>query len=149
MLHGFKYSNQIFLSVELGALLAGCVQAHYGDIDFDAVVSVPLHRRKWRERSYNQAEVLARELARTRKIDLIKNALCRNRFTPSQTNLSASERLLNVRNAFVVLQPDWISERRILLVDDVMTTGATVNECAKVLMQAGAVSVHVATVARG
>jgi ComF family protein len=149
LLHEFKYSNQVYLMDDLGALLAGCIEAHYGDIDFDAIVSVPLYHSRLRERSYNQSELLAKFVERVSGIPLLPAGMRRRRFTPTQTNLSARERLLNVHSAFEVAKADWVDGRRILLVDDVMTTGATVNECAKELMRVGAVSVHVATVARG
>ncbi len=149
VLHDFKYRKQTHLAVDLGSLLAGCVQAHFSGIAFDGVAYVPLHPRKGRERSFNQARLLTADVARRLDLPVLHNCLKRVRFTRTQTRLNAEERKQNVKGAFEVAMPDWISGRRILLVDDVMTTGATVNEIASVLMQAGALSVHVATVARG
>ena len=145
----FKYGKQCHLAVDLGSLLAGCVQAHFSDVAFDGVAYVPLHPRKGRERSFNQARLLAVDASRRLKIPVLHGCVKRVRFTSTQTRLNAEERKRNVRGAFEVSMPDWTSGRRILLVDDVMTTGATVNECARVLMDTGALSVHVATVARG
>ena len=149
VLHKFKYNRQTHLAVDLGALLAGCVRAHYGDIRFDGVAYVPLHPRKGRERTYNQAALLANEVARSLGISVLYGSLRRIRFTRTQTRLNSSERRANVKGAFVCNMAGWIESRRILLVDDVMTTGATVNACADALMRSGAISVHVATVARG
>lgn len=149
VIHAFKYQQQSHLAVELGGLLTGCVLAHYSDITFDGIAYVPLHPRKSRERSFNQAALLASNLGHRLGIPVMHGCLKRMRFTKTQTRLSADERKKNVRGAFRAAMPDWTDSRRILLVDDVMTTGATVNECAAVLMQGGALSVHVVTVARG
>jgi len=145
----FKYGKQCNLAVDLGSLLAGCVQAHYSGVVFDGVAYVPLHPRKARERSFNQARLLAADVSRRLNIPVLHSCIKRVRFTSTQTRLNSEERKKNVRGAFEATMPDWTCGRRILLVDDVMTTGATVNECARVLMDTGALSVHVATVARG
>jgi len=149
VLAAFKYGKQCNLAVDLGGLLVGCVQAYYSDIAFDGVAYVPLHPRKGRERSFNQARLLATDVARRLGLPILHRCLKRVRFTSTQTRLNAEERKQNVKGAFVAAMPEWTSGRRILLIDDVMTTGATVNEVARVLMQSGALSVHVATVARG
>jgi ComF family protein len=149
VVHAFKYERACHLAGDLGGLLAGCVRAHYAGIDFDGVAYVPLHPLKARERSFNQSRLLAVSSARQLEIPVLHRSLARVRMTCTQTRLSAEERKSNVRGAFRAAMPEWIDGRRLLLVDDVMTTGATVNECAKVLVQAGARSVHVVTVARG
>ncbi|MBT3191577.1 MAG: ComF family protein [Verrucomicrobia bacterium] len=148
-LHTFKYEKACHLAGDLGGLLAGCVRAHYADVSFDGVAYVPLHPRKGRERSFNQSRLLAADAAKRLSIPILHRALSRVRVTCTQTRLNAEERKRNVRGAFVATMPEWIEGRRLLLVDDVMTTGATVAECSRVLMDAGAVSVHVVTVARG
>ena len=149
VMHAFKYEHACHLAGDLGGLLAGCVSAHYAGIPFDGITYVPLHSRKGRERSYNQARLLAVSAGRKLGLAIQHRCLRRIRGTQTQTRLSAEERKRNVRGAFKAMTPEWINGRRLLLVDDVMTTGATVNECAKVLMDAGAYSVHVVTVARG
>ncbi len=149
VMHAFKYQRACHLAGDLGGLLAGCVRAHYAGVPFDAVAYVPLHPRKGRERSYNQSRLLAVSAARKLGLPVENRCLRRVRITTTQTRLSAEERKANVRGAFSALSPEWIDGRRILLVDDVMTTGATVNECARVLVEAGACCVYVATVARG
>ena len=149
VLHRFKYGKACHLSGDLSHLLAGCVNAHFSDIRFDGVAYVPLYPRKARERSYNQARLLAVDMARKLSLPILHRSLKLTRMTETQTHLNAEERKANVRGAFEVVMPAWIEGRRLLLVDDVMTTGATVGECARVLMAAGALSVHVVTVARG
>ena len=148
-LHAFKYRHATHLAADLGLLLHGCVSAHYRGERIDEITCVPLHLRKARERTYNQARLLAVTLGRRMGLPVTPDALERSRFTRTQTRLNAEERKTNVRGAFSTPMPDWITGRRWLLVDDVMTTGATVNECARVLRDHGAVSVLVATVARG
>jgi ComF family protein len=149
VLHRFKYSAATHVSRDLAVLLQACVRAHYGHAFIDAVAYVPLHAAKQRERTYNQAGLLAADLARLMRRPLAERCLERTRDTATQTRLSARERARNVRGAFVVRHPAWVQGRHLLLVDDVMTTGATVAACSRVLKEAGAASVHVVTVARG
>ena len=115
----------------------------------DWLTSVPLYARRQRERGYNQANLLARQLADHVGIRFRDGVLRRTRPTVSQTRLTAAQRLHNVRGVFSVPWPQRVRHARIVLVDDVMTTGATVNECARALRAAGAASVMVVSVARG
>jgi ComF family protein len=149
VMHAFKYQNACYLATDLGGMLAGCVMGHFAAVGFDGIAYVPLHRRKGRERSYNQSRLLASDVGRRLGLPVLHRSLTRVRMTRTQTRLNAEERKRNVRGAFQPGMPEWTDGRRILLVDDVMTTGATVNECARVLMDTGARSVHVVTVARG
>ena len=149
LLHGFKYGNMTWLRAELVRLLHAAYEVHYADCRMDAVVSVPLYPRRERERSYNQAQLLADALSGMLGIPSSPRGLRRVRDTQTQTNLRANQRRQNVRGAFEVVTPDWVEGRRLLLVDDVMTTGATVDECSRVLKAAGAAGVYVLSVARG
>jgi len=108
-----------------------------------------LHARRERERTYNQARLLAGGLAATLKLPLLRGCLYRVRFTRTQIDLSAYARRANVSGAFVAGDEAWLEGRCLLLADDVMTTGATINECARVLKRAGASRVFAVTVARG
>lgn len=150
MLMDFKYNHALWLEPFLADLLETAVRSHYDGVAFDAVCAVPLHPVKQRERGYNQSRLLAAALARRLRVTLMgRRALQRVRWTPSQTRLTAGQRLTNVRGAFGTTNPAAWTSRRILLVDDVMTTGATVGACARVILDAGAASVDVITVARG
>lgn len=121
--------------------------------DADFVAPVPLHRFRLMRRRFNQSALLAQAVGRSAEgVNLVyaPDLLLRRRHTPSQAGLNASQRQRNVRNAFS-LNPRWngnIEGRRILLVDDVLTTGATVSECARILRAAGVLSVDVLTLAR-
>ncbi|HUY27469.1 MAG TPA: ComF family protein [Candidatus Binataceae bacterium] len=112
------------------------------------IVPVPLHRGRLRWRGFNQAAILGEELSRRLKVPLDATALVRTRATAAQTSGDHDARRRNVRRAFAVARPDRIRARTILLVDDVMTTGATADECARVLLEAGAREVDVFTLAR-
>ncbi len=145
----FKYNAYVWLADDLSRYLEACVKVHYGQGCIDAIVSVPLFGRKERERTFNQSSLLARRLAKAIDAPFYGGSVVRTRDTGSQVKLNARQRRTNVLNAFRVVCRERIDGRSILLVDDVMTTGATVNECSKALKQAGAVEVNVITVARG
>lgn len=149
LLRGFKYRSRFWAADEIARLLRVCVETHYPGEEFDAVVPVPLYPTRQRERGFNQARMLASLLARQLRKPLLDKALIRVRRTPSQTRLTARERAFNVRDAFRIRRAGAIQNRKLLLVDDVMTTGATVNECARVLREGGAAEVFVVTAARG
>jgi ComF family protein len=149
MMHQYKYGRATWLCADLTDLLQGCVLAHYAVEEADVVVPVPLHAQKQRERGYNQAALLAVELGRRLGRPVVGDALARTRATQTQTRLHAAERRRNLHNAFAVRDPGWIRGRTALLVDDVMTTGATLSEAARTLKRAGAWRVWAATVARG
>lgn len=129
--------------------LVACVRTNYTGIHFDAVTFVPMSPRHERERSYNQARLLAAGLALALDLPLETDAIARCRDTGTQTRLTMKQRRENVRGAFAAVRPDRVRNRRFLLVDDVITTGATVNACAAALKEGGAASVHVVSVARG
>ncbi len=115
---------------------------------FDLIVPVPLHPARQRERGFNQAELLALELQRKCRLPLGR-VLQRTRYTTTQTQFDRSERMENLRGAFRLRRGCNVQDLRMLLVDDVLTTGSTLSECAFVLKKAGALSVYAATAARG
>lgn len=120
----------------------------YSADDCDVVIPVPLHRRRLWWRGFNQAALLAACVARRMERPLDLGSLVRLRPTPPQTSQNHDERRRNVRRAFAVRRPNRVKGRRVLLVDDVMTTGATADECARVLLKAGAGRVDVLTLTR-
>jgi ComF family protein len=144
LIHLFKYQRMKPLAAPLSNLLAAALPL---DETFDAVVPVPLHwRRRW-WRGFNQAELLARAVARRRGIPVC-GALRRRVSTRSQAGLTHRGRRMNVASAFRVANREAVEGKRLLLVDDVMTTGSTATACARALKRAGARRVVVLTVAR-
>jgi len=143
----FKFQGRRNLAGLLAPLLAETFFDSWTTDDFDLIVAVPLHPKRKRERGYNQSELLARALARSAAIPYSR-PLARIRPTLPQVGLTDSQRLENVRKAFRCDSAQAVSQRRILLVDDVMTTGATAASAAHSLLEAGALRVSVLTVAR-
>ncbi len=149
LIHEFKYNRKIHLRHQLGRWLAETLEdPRLAGRRFDLIVPVPLHPARQRERGFNQAELLARALHRHSGLAL-GGVLQRTRYTTTQTQFDRSERMENLRGAFRLRRGSNVQDLRMLLVDDVLTTGSTLSECASVLRQAGAISVHAATVARG
>jgi ComF family protein len=139
-----KYRGDPGLAVPLAELLA----AHYPFSDTALVVPVPLHLSRLRARGYNQALLLARGLARRRGLASSSRLLVRTRATAEHTTLGAEARRANVRDAFGLRPGASLGHTTVVLVDDVLTTGATADACARVLYGAGARQVHVYTVGR-
>ena len=147
--HRFKYDRHFYLRHPLTDWLAETLDdARIRAQPIGALVPVPLHSARFREREFNQADVLAELLAKRTGTPLLR-ALKRIRYTTTQTRLDRHERMENLRNAFRVRDTPAVQSRHLVLVDDIFTTGSTVDECARVLRLAGAASVRVATVARG
>lgn len=149
LIHMFKYNKGSWLRQDLGDIMSGCISAHYDVREIDYVIPVPLNIWKFRHRTYNQSELLARHIAKNNGLQLRTDLLERPRKTPTQTHLSATQRRKNVSGAFCINFPEFIKERTVLIVDDVMTTGATFNEIASVMKQAGAARVWCVALARG
>jgi competence protein ComFC len=116
---------------------------------YDYLVPVPLHKTKLRDREFNQVELLANYIAQQVAIPMVSDNLYRKKYTKPQMTIEATERLRNVRNAFAVRNPAVFKQKRVLLIDDIMTTGATVTECSRSLMNAGCMMVTVLVLARG
>ena len=147
-IHQFKYGRNITTGAALACLMA---DFDFPDIDFgifDAIVPVPLHIKRLRERGFNQSLILARALGKKHGMNVDFSLLKRCKLTLTQTGLDKKEREKNISGAFVAALPERIRGRNLILVDDVYTTGATINECAKTLVKAGAGQVAVLTLAR-
>lgn len=144
-IHGLKYHRNLALGDYFAPALIQVLAAQNWNIDL--IVPVPLSPNRRRQRGYNQAEILAFPLALAIHKPLISRALIKQRETPSQVGRSANERQENVKDAFFA-HPRFVSGRSILLVDDVVTTGATMSACAEALLNAGAHSVYGLTLAR-
>jgi ComF family protein len=144
LIHLFKYTRIRTLAGPLGEMIASAVPR---DQSFDVVTPMPLHWRRRLTRGFNQSELLARAVARRYGLR-VENVVSRRKATPAQAGLSNAKRRANVAGAFQVKRPQAIAGRRVLLVDDVMTTGATAAACAAALRQAGASYVALLTLAR-
>jgi ComF family protein len=144
-IHVFKYKPLQALGVPLAAWMADQVRM---TVPLDIAMPVPLHRSRLRHRGFNQALLLAQGVSGRFSVPLSYENLLRTRSTRPQVELSGRERAENVRGAFAVDRPGEVRDRKVLLIDDVFTTGATMNECAKVLKDAGAAAVTVLTLAR-
>ena len=156
MIRHYKYECRPELAFPLASLLWQSLLLYWNPQQFDCIIPVPLHRGRLRSRGFNQAELLVRHwpgLALRQGIFFDKStiqctALVRYRNTPPQTGLGRRQRSANLKHAFKLSDSDIVKGCRVLLVDDVLTTGATVNACSRVLMRAGAASVKVLTLAR-
>lgn len=148
-IHRYKYSRALWFEPFLAGLLISAAAAELKQSGWQRIVPVPLHPTKAREREFNQSQRLARQLSRATGIPLNDRCLQRVQPTRTQTLLSRHERAANVRSAFAVSRRAQFAGERIVLIDDVFTTGATTNACARALRAAGAGEVCVWTVARG
>jgi competence protein ComFC len=149
LIHRFKYQRQFHLRRVLGAwLLAGFSDPRLEAEPVDAMVPVPLHPVRLRERGYNQAEALASVVSRQIGVP-VTPCLQRVRYTLTQTRFDRVQRRRNLRGAFALRKNTGVTGKRLLLIDDVLTTGSTLHECAAVLLERGARSVRALTVARG
>ncbi len=144
LIHLFKYAKVESLAHPLSRLL---LRALPRDLNFDHVIAMPMHWRKEWERGFNQAELLAAPIAKRFGLKLSGN-LRRKRYTKSQAGLDESERQENLKGSFSVRRPEQIASKRILLIDDVFTTGATLRAAARALKDAGAAHVSVLALAR-
>jgi ComF family protein len=144
-IHAYKYSHMHGLAEPLGALLAGFWRA--SGLPADVIVPVPLHKRRVRERGYNQSALLAKVLGREVGLPVLSDGLRRDRYTISQVRLGWQERRANVADAFSCADQGFAG-RSVLLVDDVCTTGSTLEACSLALRSGGARKVWALTVAR-
>jgi ComF family protein len=156
IIHRFKYKGKIQLAGPLAELLLTAFSLFWGDDSIDLILPVPLHLKKIRKRGFNQAYLLVRswkylagqQRFRRSNVSIERNLLVRTAATAPQSALGRAKRAVNVKNAFELDGRDKIKDQRILLVDDVYTTGSTVNECARLLLNCGARHVDVLTLAR-
>jgi ComF family protein len=156
MVHLYKYQGCPQLARPFGGMLWEVLLSYWQPDQFDLVIPVPLHRKRLRRRGYNQSALLLRhwpvsvnacpDIAGRFRIK--PDLMVRHRATKPQIGLDADTRRANMRDAFSIRNPSIIKAKRVLVVDDVLTTGATADACARVLKRAGAASVRVLTLAR-
>ncbi len=147
IVHEFKFEGQSSLARPMAKLMAQTVLLRFPDVRFDVIAAAPMRRRAIARRGYNQSELLARELSRMLGTDYRKNALVKLRDTAHQSSLGAKERLVNLSGAIGVSRRFEPKGLTVLLVDDIATTGATLDECAGALLSRGAKKVYAITFA--
>ncbi|MEJ6655901.1 MAG: ComF family protein [Pseudomonas sp.] len=151
LIPSFKYHQQLTYGRLLARLLHQAVAHHYQERQQtlpDLLIPMPLHRVRQAQRGYNQALELARPIARLLNLPLDRHSLVRQRPTAPQQGLDAPARRQNLQNAFACRHPERIAGKHLALIDDVVTTGTTVNEASRILLDAGALSVSIWCVAR-
>ncbi|OGF48519.1 MAG: hypothetical protein A2231_04420 [Candidatus Firestonebacteria bacterium RIFOXYA2_FULL_40_8] len=148
-LYEFKYKGKKRLGKYLGEFMAAYLKENGGLEDIDLIIPVPISESKLEKREYNQTEILADYLGKYFEIPVIKDVLIRTKDTLAQYELSREDRFKNVNGAFDIKNPVKIKWACILLVDDLLTSGATADECSKMLLGSGASQIRVFTLARG
>jgi ComF family protein len=147
-IHQFKYAGKAHMAESLGPLLVSFARGWLNTIDDCLTIPVPLHPKRLRERGFNQSLLLARHVASSLGAELDFLSLRRIRYTQPQTGLKSDERRKNVSRAFEFMNHGSVKGRTVILVDDVATTGNTLNECARVLRRSGCDSVFCLVLAR-
>jgi ComF family protein len=147
-IHDFKYREKAALGKILGKMMADHDYPDFHIPSYTVIMPVPLHVSRLRERAFNQALILARAVAKKYDIPLDFTSLKRNLATRPQIALGKTERQSNVRGAFAVPEPEKVKGKKIIVIDDVYTTGSTLNECARILVKGGAAEVAALTLAR-
>lgn len=142
----FKFKNRKQCAYQLAFPMAQAVAKSYAEQEFDVISYVPLHKEKQKERGYNQSQLLAKELGKILNIP-VKELLVKTRKNKPQHTLKLKERAKNVQGVYKVVDASCVKDKKILLVDDIITTGYTLGECAKMLQKAEATSIHCVTFA--
>jgi ComF family protein len=146
IMHKFKYRNQKEIGYELGKLFgSNLLGTNYTSVDI--IIPVPLHISKYRKRGYNQSEWIAKGLSEVLKIPFENNAIERVKATDSQTRKAQYERWENVENIFNLISPTTFENKHVMIVDDILTTGATVEACANAVLNVPGIKISLATVA--
>lgn len=147
IIHSIKYQKRYQNGIFLGKVMGIDLADKMAEWEIDLVLPVPLHRLKKAERGYNQSYYIAKGIKKMTGIAICSNAIKRVKYTQSQTTMNIAERAENMADAFKVTGKKNITGKNILLIDDVITTGATTSECGRVLLSAGANKVYAASVA--
>jgi ComF family protein len=146
-LHALKYKGNKEAGIVMGRLLGHGLKQSDRFSNIDVIVPLPLYPGKEKKRGYNQATIIAKGVQDILKIPLITDAIARNRYTDSQTNKNRIERWKNVGGVFSMRNPESLRAKKILLIDDVITTGASLEACGEAICQAGIKALYIATLA--
>ncbi|MGZ3883871.1 MAG: ComF family protein [Bacteroidia bacterium] len=147
LLHHIKYRNDKALAVQIGRWYAGELKGHEPFAGADVIIPVPLHIKKQKQRGFNQSEEFAKGISETLNIPLVSDNLVRNVYTATQTRRHRFERWENVDGVFGLKAPQLLENKHVILVDDVITTGATIDACCQALGKVPGVSVSVLSLA--
>lgn len=147
LMHALKYNASPEVGEILGHWYGHILKEHQFDQEFDGIVPVPLHPDKLKKRGYNQSACFAKGLSESLEIPVCENALARSKVTESQTRKGKLERWYNVKDVFVVPEPALVTDCRLLLVDDVLTTGSTLESCLDILHRHQSRELSIATIA--
>lgn len=146
LIHSLKYKNNKNIGLQLGRMFGKDIHNSSFVETVDFIVPVPLHKKKLKSRGYNQSEIIAEGISSAISKSLSNDNLIREIHNPSQTKLSKSQRWDNVEGIFKLTNPDQYNDKHILLVDDIITTGSTIEACAKALLEAKNIKISVATI---
>lgn len=151
IIKAFKYHLIKGLEEPLGRLMINYLEKINGKLDLNnyVLIPVPLHRRKYNQRGYNQSELIASEISKYMSTEIIVDCLVKTKNTKDQARLKETERMTNLKNAYVCSKPWLVSGKKVLLIDDVYTTGTTMAECARVLKEAGTSEITGLAITRG
>lgn len=145
----FKYFNKPNAYKGFGSLMSKNIMLTGVDKEIDYIIPVPLHKKRYKERGYNQSYLLSKQIAKDINVSVNTNILFRIKNTPKQSKLNREKRLKNLDNAFMVKNKEALLNKNILLIDDVFTTGSTINECSRILKESGSKKVFVAIITAG
>lgn len=146
-MHELKYRGNQEVGEEMGKLLGLVIKEHEPFNQVDGLIPVPLHKKKLRKRGYNQCDSICRGLSETMEVPVIGDVLVRAEFSESQTRKGRYDRFLNVDSKFAIQNESLITNKTLLLVDDVVTTGSTLEACANTLLLVNGTEVCIATIA--
>jgi ComF family protein len=146
-IHALKYDKKFPVGIFLGKILAAEFKLNQINWNFDLIIPIPLHQLKKAERGYNQAYYIAKGIGSTLKVRVSDRSVKRIKYTESQTTMNINEREENISGAFKVKWKNSVRGKNILLLDDVITTGATISECGKMLLESGANKIYAASIA--
>ena len=147
LIYDFKYNQKTYIGRHLAEMIKEFLMKEA--LDYDVIIPVPLFKRKEAKRGFNQSTIISKYLGQYTGVEVMAANLQRVRNTVIMHTLSRLERIDNVKEAFSLRNPKEIYNKRILLIDDILTTGATINECGRVLYEAGAIEVIACTLAKG
>lgn len=146
-IHALKYDKKFPVGIFLGKVLAAEIKSSKTNWKFDLIIPIPLHQLKKAERGYNQAYYIAKGVGKIFKVKVSDRSVKRIKYTESQTTMNLNEREENISGAFKVKWNTQVRGKNILLLDDVITTGATISECGKILLESGASKVYAVSIA--